>query len=94
VPPFNLNDLTIPDDGYRAHWRKLLDNATTSSDGSVTVHFRDLEQHFLAHIQNAKMVVGCIAWMTSESILRALSQVPDGVSMVVQKEDFLNACQS
>ena len=87
--PVNLNDLTIPDDGDRDHWRKLSDNSTTSSDGSVTVHFRDLEQHLLGHIRKAKMVVGCVAWMTSERILHALSQVSDGVSIVIQKEDFL-----
>jgi hypothetical protein len=89
VQPLNLNDLTIPDEGQRAHWQKFSDNGTTSSGGSVTVHFRNIEQHLLDHILKAKMVVGCIAWMTSESMLQALSQVPEGVSIVIQKEDFL-----
>ena len=84
---FNLNDLAISDDGYGS--QAPLDNGTTSSDGSVTVYFRNLEQNLLGYIQKAQMVVGCVAWMTSEGILRAFSQVPHGVSIVVQKEDFL-----
>lgn len=87
--PVDLNKLTIPDDGNQDHWQSISDNSTASSDGSVTVHFRDIEKHLLNHIHKANMVVGCVAWMTSASILRALSHVPNGVSIVVQKEDFL-----
>jgi hypothetical protein len=85
----NLNELTIPDDGRRDGWRKLADNSSTSADGSVAVHFRDLERHLIGHIRHARMVVGCVAWLTSDTILRALAGVPGGVSIVVQKEDFL-----
>jgi hypothetical protein len=85
----NLNELAIPGDGGHDGWRKLTDYGIKSSDGSVTAHFRNLEQHLAAQIRQAKMVVGCVAWLTSDTILRTLAAVPEGVSLVVQKEDFL-----
>ena len=49
--PTNLNELAIPDDGFRDAWRKLADNSTRSSNGSITVHFRNLEQHLITHLE-------------------------------------------
>lgn len=57
--------------------------------GSGTVYFADLEAHLITHILAAEVVVGCVAWLTNENILRALAAVPGGVNLVVQKEDFL-----
>lgn len=85
----NLNELTISNDGPRPGWQKLADNSAVSTNGSVKVHFRDLEQRIVDHIRHAQVVVGCVAWLTSDVILRALACVPKGVSIVVQKEDFL-----
>jgi hypothetical protein len=39
-------------------------------------------------IRQADIVLGCVAWVTSESILKALAE-KKGVSLIVQKEDFL-----
>jgi hypothetical protein len=47
-----------------------------------------LEDHLIQYIQEADIVVGCVAWLTSPRILKALSKVK-GVSIIVQKEDFL-----
>lgn len=55
----------------------------------VDVYFRDLADRLVEHIQQADMVLGCVAWLTHPKILKALAKVPCGVSFVVQKEDFL-----
>jgi hypothetical protein len=83
----NLNELRILVEN--SAWQNLSDNGAVSTDGGVTVHFRNLEEHLLGHIRRSQIVVGCVAWLTSDTILRALASVPIGVSIVVQKEDFL-----
>jgi phosphatidylserine/phosphatidylglycerophosphate/cardiolipin synthase-like enzyme len=55
----------------------------------IEVFFRNLERHLIEYIAQADVVIGCVAWLTSIPILRALAQVPGGVSIIVQKEDFL-----
>lgn len=61
----------------------------SASTGEVDVHFRNLESKLISMIHDADLVVGCAAWLTSTPILDALAGVPHGVSIVVQKEDFL-----
>jgi hypothetical protein len=80
----NLNKLCIDTDRGRG---PTSDNS--KSGGLTHVYFRDLEQTVIDHIAKAKVVVGCVAWLTNELILKALARVPGGVSIVVQKEDFL-----
>ena len=85
----NLADLTIqlehciPENGQR-----LLDHSTRSLDGSVRLILRNLEMALVEMIEEADYVVGCVAWLTSEPILRALAEIK-GTQIVVQKEDFL-----
>ena len=81
----NLNDLGIDTDG--PHLQPLQDYSQQDED--IAVHFRDLESRLIGLIQEAQLVVGCVAWLTSNPILDALAKVPSGVSLVVQKEDFL-----
>lgn len=83
--PVNLNNIQPErSDG------PIQDNSTRLSTlpGSH-IYFRDLERHLVSHIKAADFVAGCVAWLTSKPILNALSRVPQGVSIVVQKEDFL-----
>jgi len=68
----NLNDHTM--------------DFSTASNG-VSVYFKNLEGHLIEHIKKADVVLGCVAWLTSEPILRALKGKQ--VAIVVQKEDFL-----
>jgi hypothetical protein len=68
--------------------RHMRDNSSASADGTVRVYFRELEGHLTRHVQEATLVVGCVAWLTSEAVLRALAQVQHGVVIVVQKEDW------
>lgn len=59
-----------------------------TSISKVEVIFRDHRQKLLDEISRFPVVVGCIAWLTDHTVLRALS-TRRAVSIVVQKEDFL-----
>jgi hypothetical protein len=54
----------------------------------VEVYFKNIEKHLIRHIDAADVVIGCVAWLTNWTILEALSK-KRGVSIIVQKEDFL-----
>lgn len=56
----------------------------------VRVVFHDLEDHLRSMLHPGICVVGCVAWLTSPEVLRALSRT-DGVAMLVQKETFLRS---
>ncbi len=82
----NLNELELNvDEGDK---RKFQDYSTSSNDGKTTVYFRNIESQLIKHIDEADYIVGCVAWLTSFPILKALSK-KSGVSIIVQKEDFL-----
>lgn len=81
----NLNRLVIPSDTQYEGGGPLRDYSTTSN--GVSVYFRNLEEHLIHHIQEADVVFGCVAWLTSDPILKALEQKQTAI--VVQKEDFL-----
>ncbi len=66
----------------------LRDTGTSSADGSASVYFRDIECSLIRHIEAADVVVGCVAWLSSRSVLHALAR-KKAVAIVVQKEDFL-----
>jgi hypothetical protein len=82
----DLNALGLATDTTEA--QPLADPGTRSADGSVEVVFRNIEQRLIDEIRATKLVVGCVAWLTSGPILNALAEI-QGVSIVVQKEDFL-----
>ncbi|MBI1227462.1 MAG: hypothetical protein GC192_19680 [Bacteroidetes bacterium] len=56
----------------------------------VEVYFKEVENEIVKKIQEYEdgAIVGCVAWLTSERILTALSKVSN-VQIIVQKEDFL-----
>jgi hypothetical protein len=83
-----LHDLNTAHIETDAGLEPLQDFSTISDDGKVRVFFKNLEDHLIQYIRKADIVVGCVAWLTSPRILKALSKVK-GVSVVVQKEDFL-----
>jgi hypothetical protein len=58
------------------------------AEGDIHVYFRNLEARLIDHIQEADVVFGCVAWLTSEPILKSLA-LKSSVSIIVQKEDFL-----
>jgi len=82
----NLNQILINNaDGPD---RALQDYRAYSEDKKTLALFKNLEEELLERIDRADVVVGCVAWLTSEPILRALAR-KKGVAVVVQKEDFL-----
>jgi len=68
---------------------QLDDNDMTKNNATVSVYFRDMENTLIRHIKDADVIIGCVAWLTNTKILKALKKVKHGVSIIVQKEDFL-----
>jgi phosphatidylserine/phosphatidylglycerophosphate/cardiolipin synthase-like enzyme len=70
--------------------REQRDNSISISEiVDVESHFKNLDSIVISRISEADAVVGCVAWLTNRNILDALANVDSGVSIVVQKEDFL-----
>lgn len=55
---------------------------------NVRVIFDGQKEALLEYINKYKQVVGCVAWLTDDDILKALA-TKEFVSIIVQKEDFL-----
>jgi phosphatidylserine/phosphatidylglycerophosphate/cardiolipin synthase-like enzyme len=81
----NLNHAKIWNDGDPI---ALDDFATASDSARVTCHFRNVRDALVGYINRYDYMVGCVAWLTDPVILRALA-TRCGVSIIVQKEDFL-----
>jgi hypothetical protein len=76
--------------GWTIHYEELPqhDFSQIGEDGKTEVFFRQIEKHLVEHIERYDVIVGCVAWLTNETILKALAKRA-GVSLVIQKEDFL-----
>src|SRR5689334_9810066 len=83
----NLNDLRIEGD-QNNDGESLQNYSCKSQDGQTEVVLRDLEDRLIRFIQDAPIIVGCVAWLTHPKILQALA-TREAVAVVVQKEDFL-----
>ncbi|MCM1981637.1 phospholipase D-like domain-containing protein [Lyngbya confervoides] len=83
----DLNSVWIDNDGNYPDVTQR-DNSIVNPNRSIQVYFRNLELYLISHIARADAIFGCIAWLTSGSILDALAR-KSVVSIVVQKEDFL-----
>lgn len=66
----------------------FVDNSVIDCEKDTQVYFRDIERRLLKHIEEADVVLECVAWLTSEPILDVLA-TKKNVSIIVQKEDFL-----
>jgi hypothetical protein len=55
---------------------------------SITAMFKDLPDKLIEYISHATVIVGCVAWLTHPKILQAMQHL-GGISIIVQKEDFL-----
>ncbi|MBL7970855.1 MAG: hypothetical protein JNL03_04970, partial [Prolixibacteraceae bacterium] len=87
----NLNELSIEVDG--SDYESLKDYSAVIHEphfDSVEVILKNLEPRLIDTIKKFEKgaIFGCIAWLTSTPILKALSKC-DNVQIVVQKEDFL-----
>ena len=79
----NLNKLVIDNETFEG--QSLNDPSTFVGD--THVYFRNLESHLIHYISESDAVLGCVAWLTSFTILDALAK--KHTSIIVQKEDFL-----
>ena len=88
----NLNNWIIADGGGSGEAEEAekfaQPNNITSSDAKISVYFRNIENELICKINEYPVVVGCVAWLTHEGILDALSY-RKRVSIIIQKEDFL-----
>lgn len=80
----NLNQATIPNADGPAQALKDF----SVKDNNIEVYFLNIKDKLLEKISEADIIVGCVAWLTEGSVLKALS-AKTGVSIIVQKEDFL-----
>lgn len=83
--PQNLNDAVLTEDHARVSIDTMRASATS---GVVSCVFTDLEARMVDEIGRYPMIVGCMAWLTNENVLKALA-AKEWVQIVVQKEDFL-----
>jgi len=89
----NLNNILI----RHTDWNNVYPKDLSQADHSIVVDekvrieaiFKNLEDKVVEKIEKSSSVVGCVAWLTSNKILAALAKTVDGVSIIVQKEDFL-----
>jgi hypothetical protein len=79
-------DYRARNDRYSRHQLRRLEEH--SAGAVVHAYFHDIESVVCERIRDGEVVVGCVAWLTSDPVLLAL-QSCDIVSIVVQKEDFL-----
>ena len=83
----NLNNLQWADE----HTPKSLEDFRPDAfiNAPVKPVFRNIEDTLVSCIKEADVVLGCMAWLTSEPILKALAEKTCGVQIVVQQEDWL-----
>lgn len=79
----DLYHIVIPTDGNRPAELEFPEASLR-----VEVVFNKLEDRLIGLLRECDAVFGCVAWVTSEPILRALAK-KQAVSLIVQKEDFL-----
>lgn len=84
----NLNESIIDSDHNYPDIPTNLQSHKVIEVCKVETCFRNLEERLIQEIEQADCVVGCVAWLTSEKILKALATCK-AVSIIVQKEDFL-----
>lgn len=79
----DLNALRIDTDSHPIPQRDF-----SFDDGDVRVVFKNLTTELRGFLLRYDHIVGCVAWLTESSILDELA-TRKGVSIIVQKEDFL-----
>lgn len=84
----NLNLVLVPDeDGDLSPQRDFSVNNVTAD---VSIFFKDIEAELLLFIEKYDYIVGCVAWLSNDVILKALADKL-GVCIIVQKEDFIRS---
>lgn len=85
----NLNSEKVMDAGWSTNDLPYVPYSRNTDlvSEDISVHFDGLEDALIREIEQADLVLGCVAWLTNSRILDALAS--KDVFIVVQKEDFL-----
>lgn len=83
----NLNEIR-PDGDVFVRDILWMDKGKDVHSGEVSVYFSNMEKNLVRLISKYRAAVGCVAWLTSEGVLKAMSDL-ERVSIVIQKEDFM-----
>lgn len=71
----NLNQAYIREDtGNMGCYGVIKDYGTVGEDQKTCVYFKNLEKHLIDHIIDSEVVLGRVACLTYEQILKALAQ--------------------
>lgn len=81
----NLHTLRIEKHLNKSQQQK--DHSTKTS--KIECYFKNIEETLIEKILEADVVLGCVAWLTNENIMKALQKVKGGVNIIVQKETFI-----
>lgn len=81
----DLNSVPVRDDSEAG--TTILSGGQDLTAGDVTVMFNDLADQLAALIRQHDVTVGCVAWLTNQTVLDALAERQ--CQIVLQKEDFL-----
>lgn len=68
----NLNNIKVHDE-YSHPVVSQTDFSCVNTDGTIEVYFKDIEKHIIEKIRKYDNVVGCVAWLTNENILKELA---------------------
>lgn len=60
---------------------------TSTNTHEVTIHLENIQDAIVKYISVSDGCVGCVAWLTSKQILKALQEKP--TSLIVQYESYL-----
>ena len=81
----NLNNIKI----YKYNSdNNQTDFSVVGENKNIEVYFKNIENNIIDKIKKYKNVIGCVAWLTNENILKELAK-KDTVIIIVQEEDFL-----
>lgn len=81
----NLNNIKIYKQEAYCNQR---DYSIIGENKNIEVYFKNIENNIINKIKKYKNVIGCVAWLTNENILKELAK-KDTVIIIIQEEDFL-----
>ncbi|NEP78688.1 MAG: hypothetical protein F6K39_11185 [Okeania sp. SIO3B3] len=90
----NLNNSIIADGNHdeeeieAKNYRQERFQEFSTDSAKISVYFRNLQEKLIEKINQYSVIVGCVAWLTNEDVLKALA-TREKVSIIIQKEDFL-----
>lgn len=79
----NLNEILVMNEHEMVKQKDL-----SIKTEKIEVYFKDIEKIIIEKINKYDIIIGCVAWLTNENILKELGKKKK-VLIIVQNEDFL-----